>query len=51
MYSYDDAFSGVFYGLKEPFDGINEVDMEVHGIYIDHLLEEEFFTPPIEVFA
>ncbi|CAH1453309.1 unnamed protein product [Lactuca virosa] len=34
-----------FFGLREPFSGLNEMDFELHGIYMDHEPVEEFITP------
>nr|KAJ0197067.1 hypothetical protein LSAT_V11C700376280 [Lactuca sativa] len=34
-----------FFGLREPFSGLNEMDFEIHGIYMDHEPDEEFVTP------
>ncbi|CAI9298921.1 unnamed protein product [Lactuca saligna] len=34
-----------FFGLREPFSGLNEMDFELHGIYMDHEPDEEFITP------
>ncbi|CAH1436659.1 unnamed protein product [Lactuca virosa] len=33
-----------FFGLHEPFSGLNEMDFELHGIYMDHEPEQEFVT-------
>ena len=37
--------SSSFYGLYEPFAGLNEMDFELHGIYMDHEPEMKFVTP------
>ncbi|CAI9301602.1 unnamed protein product [Lactuca saligna] len=34
-----------FIGLHEPFSNLNEMEFEVHGIYMDHEPDEEFITP------
>ncbi|CAH1415993.1 unnamed protein product [Lactuca virosa] len=34
-----------FFGLREPFSGLNEMDFELHGIYMDHEPDKEFITP------
>nr|KAJ0212487.1 hypothetical protein LSAT_V11C400201910 [Lactuca sativa] len=34
-----------FFGLREPFSGLNEMDFELHGIYMDHEPDEELITP------
>nr|KAJ0215063.1 hypothetical protein LSAT_V11C300144060 [Lactuca sativa] len=34
-----------FFCLREPFFGLNEMDFELHGIYMDHEPYEEFITP------
>ncbi|CAH1433208.1 unnamed protein product [Lactuca virosa] len=41
----DDVFKDVFGGLYEPFAGLNEMDFELHGIYMDHEPQNEFFSP------
>ena len=33
-----------FFGLREPFSVLNEMDFELHGIYMDHEPSEEFIT-------
>lgn len=42
MSSSEDENADPFAGLYEPFAGLNEVDLEQLGIYMDHIPEEEF---------
>nr|KAJ0190912.1 hypothetical protein LSAT_V11C800408940 [Lactuca sativa] len=35
---YDDPFAGIY----EPFSGLNEMDFELHEIYMDHEPRQEF---------
>ena len=37
--------STLFSGLYEPLSGLNKMDFELHGIYMDHEPEKEFVTP------
>ncbi|CAH1454381.1 unnamed protein product [Lactuca virosa] len=41
----DDVFKDVFGGLYEPFAGLNEMDFELYGIYMDHEPQNEFLSP------
>ncbi|CAH1418885.1 unnamed protein product [Lactuca virosa] len=43
--SEDEGSTNPFSGLREPFSGLNEMDFELHGIYMDHESEQEFVTP------
>ncbi|CAH1450972.1 unnamed protein product [Lactuca virosa] len=43
--SEDEGNTYPFFGLREPFSGLNEMDFELHGIYMDHEPDEEFITP------
>ncbi|CAI9287755.1 unnamed protein product [Lactuca saligna] len=43
--SEDEGNTDPFFGLREPFSGLNEMDFELHGIYMDHEPDEEFVTP------
>ncbi|CAI9288696.1 unnamed protein product [Lactuca saligna] len=42
--STDEGNTYLFFGLREPFFGLNEMDFELHGIYMDHEPEQEFVT-------
>ncbi|CAI9270895.1 unnamed protein product [Lactuca saligna] len=44
MASSDDVFKELFASIYEPFSGLNEMDYELHGIYMDHEPEHEFVT-------
>ena len=45
MASSDEAVGDdPFGGIREPFSGLNEMDFELHGIYMDHEPEVEFVT-------
>ncbi|CAI9275465.1 unnamed protein product [Lactuca saligna] len=44
MASSDDVFKELFASIYEPFFGLNEMDHELHGIYMDHKPEHEFVT-------
>ncbi|KAL4569572.1 hypothetical protein LXL04_025213 [Taraxacum kok-saghyz] len=44
MGSADEAYNNPFVGIYEPFEGIMEMDFELHGIFMDHEPEQEFFT-------
>ncbi|CAH1417241.1 unnamed protein product [Lactuca virosa] len=43
--SEDEGNTYPFFGLHEPLSGLNEMDFELHGIYMDHEPDEEFVTP------
>nr|KAJ0199595.1 hypothetical protein LSAT_V11C600305390 [Lactuca sativa] len=43
--SKDEGNTDPFFGLREPFSSLNEMDFELHGIYMDHEPDEEFVTP------
>ncbi|CAH1413172.1 unnamed protein product [Lactuca virosa] len=43
--SEDEGNTDPFFGLHEPFSSLNEVDFELHDIYMDHEPDEEFITP------
>ncbi|CAH1427469.1 unnamed protein product [Lactuca virosa] len=43
--SEDEGNTDPFFGLREPFSGLNEMDFELHGIYMDHEPDKEFITP------
>ncbi|CAI9299416.1 unnamed protein product [Lactuca saligna] len=44
MGSSDDGYDDPFAGIYEPFSGLNEMDFELHGIYMDHEQEQEFVS-------
>ena len=44
MGSADEAYNDPFVGIYEPFEGINEMDFELHRIFLDHELEQEILT-------
>ncbi|CAI9278450.1 unnamed protein product [Lactuca saligna] len=44
MASSDDVFKELFASIYEPFSGLNEMDYELHGIYMDHEPRHEFVT-------
>nr|KAJ0187152.1 hypothetical protein LSAT_V11C900491060 [Lactuca sativa] len=44
MASSYEGYADPFAGMHEPFAGLSEMDFELHDIYIDHELEEEFVS-------
>nr|KAJ0198601.1 hypothetical protein LSAT_V11C700373470 [Lactuca sativa] len=40
----DEGYADPFAGIHDPFDGLSEMDFELHDIYMDHKLEEEFVS-------
>ncbi|CAI9299453.1 unnamed protein product [Lactuca saligna] len=44
MGSSDDGYDDPFAGIYEPFSGLNEMDFELHGIYMDHEPRQEFVS-------
>ncbi|XP_052623081.1 uncharacterized protein LOC128128204 [Lactuca sativa] len=44
MGSSDDGYDNPFAGIYEPFSGLNEMDFELHGIYMDHEPRQEFVS-------
>ncbi|CAI9291255.1 unnamed protein product [Lactuca saligna] len=43
--SEDEGNIDPFFGLHESFSGLNEMNFELHSIYMDHEPDEEFVTP------
>lgn len=41
----DNVFQDVFGGLYKPFTGLNEMDFNLHGIFIDYEPQNEFLSP------
>ncbi|CAI9288266.1 unnamed protein product [Lactuca saligna] len=44
MGSSDDGYDGPIVGIYEPFSRLNEMDFELHGIYMDHEPKQESIT-------
>ncbi|CAH1412801.1 unnamed protein product [Lactuca virosa] len=44
MGSSDDDYDDPFAGIYEAFSGLNEMDFELHGIYMDHEPRQEFVS-------
>ncbi|CAI9265380.1 unnamed protein product [Lactuca saligna] len=44
MASSEEEWNDPFAVLNEPFVGLNEMDFELHGIYMDHEPEDEFMS-------
>nr|KAJ0204267.1 hypothetical protein LSAT_V11C500293500 [Lactuca sativa] len=44
MGSSYDGYDGPFAGIYEPFSRLNEMDFELHGIYMDHEPKQESIT-------
>ncbi|KAL4577330.1 hypothetical protein LXL04_013438 [Taraxacum kok-saghyz] len=44
MDAAEDVFKESCTSMYEPFSGLNQMDFELHGIYMDHEPEQEFVT-------